>query len=79
MTKNHVKEIFSKMLIVCIILKYLFSAGSGEIITWNIDSSEIIWKMRVGNVLFSGLAWLTKDVLLASLTNGVVLKCDTTL
>ncbi|XP_060844674.1 uncharacterized protein LOC132924402 isoform X1 [Rhopalosiphum padi] len=59
---------------------YLASAsGCGEIIVWDIPSSELVWKIRIGNMLFSDLAWLTKDILLASLTNGIVLKCDTTL
>jgi len=57
----------------------LFSAGNGEIIVWDVPSGEIVWKIAVGRVLFSDLVWLTKDVLLASLTSGVVLKCDTTL
>ncbi|XP_026819668.1 uncharacterized protein LOC113558416 isoform X4 [Rhopalosiphum maidis] len=59
---------------------YLASAsGCGEIIVWDVPSSELVWKIRVGNMLFSDLAWLTKDILLASLTSGIVLKCDTTL
>ncbi|XP_029341692.1 uncharacterized protein LOC100569295 isoform X11 [Acyrthosiphon pisum] len=59
---------------------YLASAaGNGEIIVWDVPSGEIVWRIGVGKVLFSDLVWITKDVLLASLTTGVVLKCDTTL
>ncbi|XP_060859764.1 uncharacterized protein LOC132936966 isoform X2 [Metopolophium dirhodum] len=59
---------------------YLASAaGNGEIIVWDVSSGEIVWRIGVGKVLFSDLLWITKDVLLASLTTGVVLKCDTTL
>lgn len=46
---------------------------------WDLPTAEKVWKIRVGNVLFSDLVWLTEDLLLASLTSGVILKCDTTL
>ncbi|XP_025198832.1 LOW QUALITY PROTEIN: uncharacterized protein LOC112597120 [Melanaphis sacchari] len=55
------------------------ASGCGEIIIWDVPSSEMVWKIKVGNKLFSDLVWLTKDILLASLTSGVVLKCDTKL
>jgi len=71
--------IFSVYSFDCIIFKYLFLAGNGEIIVWDVPSGEIVWRIGVGKVLFSDLVWITKDVLLASLTTGVVLKCDTTL
>ncbi|XP_022174568.1 uncharacterized protein LOC111036738 [Myzus persicae] len=59
---------------------YLASAsGSGEIVVWDVPTGEIVWKIRVGNVFFTDLAWLNADILLVSLTSGVVLKCDTTL
>lgn len=41
-------------------------------------SGEILWKLNVGKVSFSDIAWLTDDIMLASLTTGVVLKCDIT-
>jgi len=56
----------------------LFSAGAGEIILWDLPTGNILWRIKVENVLFSDLAWLTNDVILASLTTGVILKCDTT-
>ncbi|KAE9528871.1 hypothetical protein AGLY_012446 [Aphis glycines] len=55
------------------------ASGNGEIIVWDVPSSELVWKIRISNIFFSDLVWLTKDILLASLTNGIVLKCDTTL
>jgi len=55
------------------------SAGSGEIIVWDVPTGEIVWKIRVGNVFFSDLVWLTADILLVSLTSGAILKCDTTM
>jgi len=60
-------------------IKYLFLAGNGEIIVWDVPSSELVWKIRINKIFFSDLVWLTKDILLASLTNGIILKCDTTL
>lgn len=59
-------------------LKFVFSAGGGEILVWDLPSGYPIWKLRVGNVAFSELSWLANDVLLASLLTGVVLKCDVT-
>lgn len=44
---------------------------------WNIGKSTIIWKLRVDNMLVSDIAWFTEKIILASLTSGIILKCDT--
>lgn len=59
-------------------VKCLFLGGAGEIIVWDLPSSEVLWKLKLGKVLISDIVWLTNDILLASLTTGIILKCDTT-
>lgn len=44
---------------------------------WNIGRGILIWKLRVDNMLVSDLAWFTEKIILASLTSGIILKCDT--
>lgn len=68
--------IFNLKCFICIVF-YLFLAGAGEIIVWDLPTGNILWKLNLGNVLLSDLAWSTNNVLLASLTTGVILKCDT--